>query len=173
MIYKVASTLLAQLLQMKMKIMTEVSSMAQQTIKGLTHQETFNRQTFSEDVVEFARAMRAATDMMLSCKDYIMKLNLSPLILKEHRRLCIALRMCYAYSSYENQSTASLRRAILRCMEKMLQTVTAISPELIIKFGLNVTTLVKAATTCAYKHIPAEEKYSLAVLGYFADFISG
>ncbi|XP_054930972.1 uncharacterized protein [Dermacentor andersoni] len=92
--------------------------------------------------------MRAATDIMLSCKDYIMKLDLSPLILKERRRLCIAIRICYAQASYHNS-------------------------ELLARLRLNVTTLVKAGTTCAFNYIPREEKYALAILAYFSDFISG
>ncbi|XP_054930971.1 uncharacterized protein [Dermacentor andersoni] len=117
--------------------------------------------------------MRAATDIMLSCKDYIMKLDLSPLILKERRRLCIAIRICYAQASYHNSTINQLRRSFLDCIEKSFHILEAMSPELLARLRLNVTTLVKAGTTCAFNYIPREEKYALAILAYFSDFISG
>ncbi|XP_065304294.1 uncharacterized protein [Dermacentor albipictus] len=117
--------------------------------------------------------MRAATDLMLSCKDYIMKLNLSPLILKEHRRLCIGMRICYAQLSYHNSTINQHRRSLCECMEKGLYMWQAMNPELLAKLRLNVASLVKAGKTCAYDYFPLEEKYALAALTYFTDFISG
>ncbi|XP_075559655.1 uncharacterized protein LOC142591176 [Dermacentor variabilis] len=95
---------------------------------------------------DFARAMRAATDIMLSCKDYIMKLDLSPLILKERRWLCVAMRICYAQASYHNSTINQLRRSFLDCVEKSLYMWQAISPELFAKLRLNVTNTVEAGT---------------------------
>ncbi|KAL3193196.1 hypothetical protein MRX96_018026 [Rhipicephalus microplus] len=97
---------------------------------------------------DFARGMRAATDLMLACKEHIVTLNVSPLVLREHRRLCVTLRMCYAFTTYSD--------GVL--MEQI---------------RLNVTNLLIAANSCALKHIPREEKYALVMLAYFADFISG
>ncbi|XP_075559653.1 uncharacterized protein LOC142591172 isoform X2 [Dermacentor variabilis] len=97
---------------------------------------------------DFARAMRAATDLMLACKNQIMLVNISPLVIKEHRRLCIIVRMCYAFTTYSDSAL----------MEEM---------------RLNVTSVLSAMNSCALKKLPREEKYTLAILAYFADFISG
>ncbi|XP_049523123.1 uncharacterized protein LOC125945416 [Dermacentor silvarum] len=122
---------------------------------------------------DFARAMRAATDLMLACKGQIMSLNLSPLVLKEHRRLCVILRMCYAFTTYSDGNETEFQRAFLYCLERILHTAQTINPVLMEEIRLNVTNLLNAANSCALKHIPREEKYALAILAYFADFVSG
>ncbi|XP_054920964.2 uncharacterized protein [Dermacentor andersoni] len=99
--------------------------------------------------------MRKATEVMFACKDIIMKLNLSPQILKEHRRLCVALRICYAYSSYSNKTIHEMRQAFSFCMRTVFEMIDAAAPK------------------CGLKHVPREDKYALAITGYFADFISG
>ncbi|KAK8785498.1 hypothetical protein V5799_008135 [Amblyomma americanum] len=117
--------------------------------------------------------MSKATEVMFACKDVIINLNVSPLILKEHRRLCIALKFCYAYSSYQNQTLDEMRQAFTLCMKTMFEVVDAINPELLQKYNINVSSLVQGASKCGFKHIPREERYALAITGYFADFISG
>ncbi|XP_049273626.1 uncharacterized protein LOC125759261 [Rhipicephalus sanguineus] len=122
---------------------------------------------------DFARGMRAATDLMLACKEQIVTLNLSPLVLREHRRLCVTLRMCYAFTTYSDGTPTGFQKAFLYCLERLLTTAQIINPVLMEEIRLNVTNLLIAANTCALKHIPREEKYALAILAYFADFISG
>nr|XP_054920963.1 uncharacterized protein LOC126518505 isoform X1 [Dermacentor andersoni] len=122
---------------------------------------------------EFATAMRKATEVMFACKDIIMKLNLSPQILKEHRRLCVALRICYAYSSYSNKTIHEMRQAFSFCMRTVFEMIDAAAPDLLAQYRINVTLLVEGASKCGLKHVPREEKYALAITGYFADFISG
>ncbi|XP_075724429.1 uncharacterized protein LOC119179743 [Rhipicephalus microplus] len=122
---------------------------------------------------DFARGMRAATDLMLACKEHIVTLNVSPLVLREHRRLCVTLRMCYAFTTYSDGTPTGFQRAFLHCLERLLKTAQIINPVLMEQIRLNVTNLLIAANSCALKHIPREEKYALVMLAYFADFISG
>nr|XP_054931045.1 uncharacterized protein LOC129386819 isoform X2 [Dermacentor andersoni] len=96
--------------------------------------------------------MRAATDLLLACKDEIVSLNLSPLVLR---------------------AGTEFQRAFLFCLERLLHTAQIINPVLMEEIRLNVTNLLHSANTCALKHIPREEKYALAILAYFADFVSG
>ncbi|XP_054931044.1 uncharacterized protein [Dermacentor andersoni] len=117
--------------------------------------------------------MRAATDLLLACKDEIVSLNLSPLVLREHRRICVMLRMCYAFTTYSGGAGTEFQRAFLFCLERLLHTAQIINPVLMEEIRLNVTNLLHSANTCALKHIPREEKYALAILAYFADFVSG
>ncbi|XP_054920963.2 uncharacterized protein [Dermacentor andersoni] len=117
--------------------------------------------------------MRKATEVMFACKDIIMKLNLSPQILKEHRRLCVALRICYAYSSYSNKTIHEMRQAFSFCMRTVFEMIDAAAPDLLAQYRINVTLLVEGASKCGLKHVPREDKYALAITGYFADFISG
>ncbi|XP_075559654.1 uncharacterized protein LOC142591172 isoform X3 [Dermacentor variabilis] len=117
--------------------------------------------------------MRAATDLMLACKNQIMLVNISPLVIKEHRRLCIIVRMCYAFTTYSDSTATEFQRALMLCLERMLHIAHVINPALMEEMRLNVTSVLSAMNSCALKKLPREEKYTLAILAYFADFISG
>ncbi|XP_070380741.1 uncharacterized protein [Dermacentor albipictus] len=93
---------------------------------------------------DFARAMRAATDLMLACKNQIMLVNISPLVIKEHRRLCIIVRMCYAFTTYSDNTATEFQRALMLCIERMLHIAHVINPVLMEEIRLNVTSVLDA-----------------------------
>ncbi|XP_077529206.1 uncharacterized protein LOC144141537 [Haemaphysalis longicornis] len=121
---------------------------------------------------DFGTATKTATDLLLACKDEIIKLNASPRIIREVKRLCIVARICYAYAG-KNNTTAEQRNLLLHCLEKTFTTVNAISPELLPKYGVTVPKMMNLFRSCAKAYLPREEKYALATIGYLNNFISG
>ncbi|XP_077532526.1 uncharacterized protein LOC144144897 [Haemaphysalis longicornis] len=122
---------------------------------------------------EQATAMRLATDIMHACKDDIIKLNVSPLVLREAERLCIMFKICFAYGGHKNDTLDTFRRTYNHCIGRILHMTQVLDPAMFIKYRANATTVMEAATRCSYQMIPREDKYTLAALGYFRNFISG
>ncbi|KAK8787834.1 hypothetical protein V5799_022390, partial [Amblyomma americanum] len=76
-----------------------------------------------------AKAMRLSTELMYSCKDDMIRLNVSPAILKELKRLCIMFRACFAYGSYSNTTIKEFRQTYMHCLRSLIYMGETLSPE--------------------------------------------
>ncbi|XP_075746458.1 uncharacterized protein LOC142803956 [Rhipicephalus microplus] len=105
--------------------------------------------------LNMAKAMRAATDMLLACKKDIIRLNVKPAIINKVDKLCASWRVCYIVAEDRSNASRTFEDAVVDCMHKMARTWITIDP------------------TCARRFVPKDVNQMLEGVKWLKNFISG
>ncbi|XP_077532789.1 uncharacterized protein LOC144145159 [Haemaphysalis longicornis] len=123
--------------------------------------------------LETAKAARMATEVLWSCKDEIMALNIRPSVIKEARKACAGYHLCFAFVQDTNDDSTSFRDKVLDCMEKYGNAWSTAFPDMPEKLNLDVKKTVDAVRRCLKSLKSTDLPYILKTVEYLRDFVSG
>ncbi|XP_077516674.1 uncharacterized protein LOC144127555 [Amblyomma americanum] len=120
--------------------------------------------------IQLGRSARFAAELFSSCKEHLKFLGIDPTIVKESRRLCSVIRICYAYVDDLNE-TQPFYSVFPGCLKKVVLAMETTSTTLAKNYPVKISTLIDRVQQCQPKNMPEEEVYLLGMLAWFSDFV--
>ncbi|XP_070391603.1 uncharacterized protein [Dermacentor albipictus] len=97
-------------------------------------------------------------------------LGVEPTIVKEIKRACVVIRVCYAYVDDLKESD-EFNTAFPNCVKKIFQAMEAASKSMATDYHVNISTIIDEVKKCQPKNMPKDEAYLLGMLAWFGDFV--
>ncbi|XP_049522757.1 uncharacterized protein LOC119448146 [Dermacentor silvarum] len=97
-------------------------------------------------------------------------LGVDPTIVKEIKRVCIVIRVCYAYVD-DLKKSDEFYTAFPNCIKKLLQGMETASKSMATNYQVNISTIIDQVQKCQPKNMPKDEDYFLGMLAWFGDFV--
>ncbi|XP_065283965.1 uncharacterized protein [Dermacentor albipictus] len=120
--------------------------------------------------IQLAKSAKFAADLFASCREQLKMLGVEPTIVKEIKRACVVIRVCYAYVDDLKESD-EFNTAFPNCVKKIFQAMEAASKSMATDYHVNISTIIDEVKKCQPKNMPKDEAYLLGMLAWFGDFV--
>ncbi|XP_064454680.1 uncharacterized protein LOC135365967 [Ornithodoros turicata] len=123
--------------------------------------------------IDSARLGRITTQALWACKSHVMELDVRPKLIREAKRACAVVRLCYAMAEVPRQNSAAFKDIIFHCMKLSLEAMEMLNPGILEEYNINITTFMGVGRDCLYGLVPLEEKLGLGIIRFAFDYMSG
>ncbi|KAL3200708.1 hypothetical protein MRX96_012985 [Rhipicephalus microplus] len=120
--------------------------------------------------LQLAKSAKFAADLFASCKEQFKMMAADPTIVKELKRVCVALRVCYAYAD-DLKESGEFYPAFLNCLKKLIQGMETTSITMATGYQVKISTIIDETQKCHPMNMPKDEAYLLGMLAWFGDFV--